>query len=81
MGKPTKILHNVAVGVVLNDVLDPLIAVLISAMLRFSRIDQQLSLDKLVGCQRICLGELGLDFQPSFVVVVCPYGCDELAAW
>ena len=31
MGKPTKILHNVAVGVVLNDVLDPLIAVLISA--------------------------------------------------
>ena len=29
MGKPTKILHNVAVGVVLNDVLDPLIAVLI----------------------------------------------------
>ena len=38
MGKPTKILHNVAVGVVLNDVLDPLIAVLISATLRFSRI-------------------------------------------
>ena len=37
MGKPTKILHNVAVGVVLNDVLDPLIAVLISATLRFSR--------------------------------------------
>ena len=36
MGKPTKILHNVAVGVVLNDVLDPLIAVLISATLRFS---------------------------------------------
>ena len=40
------------------------------------KVDQQLSLDKLVGCQRICLGELGLDFQPSFVVVVCPYGCD-----
>ena len=37
VGKPTKILHNVAVGVVLNDVLDPLIAVLISATLRFSR--------------------------------------------
>ena len=37
MGKPTKILHNVAVGVVLNDVLDPLIAVLISATLRFSK--------------------------------------------
>ena len=37
MGKPTKIPHNVAVGVVLNDVLDPLIAVLISATLRFSR--------------------------------------------
>ena len=37
MGKPTKILHNVAVGVVLNDALDPLIAVLISATLRFSR--------------------------------------------
>ena len=35
MGKPTKILHNVAVGVVLNDVLDPLIAVLISATLPF----------------------------------------------